>query len=57
MDASAFAGRKIPEEEYNRIFDAMMDGSNLIKHLAKIKQRRQELIQEAYELEKYEKWL
>jgi uncharacterized protein YllA (UPF0747 family) len=57
LDTSAFAGREISEEEYNRVFDAMMDGSNLVKHLAKIKQRRQELIQEACELEKYEKWL
>jgi hypothetical protein len=57
LETTAFAGREISQPEFSSLVQAMLDGSNLVKHLAEIKERRQQLIKEASELEEYEKWL
>lgn len=57
LESTAFAGKEISRQEFNSLVQNMLDGSNLVKHLAEIKERRQKLIKEVTELEKYEKWL
>lgn len=57
LETTAFAGREISQQEFSSLVQAMLDGSNLVKHLAEIKERRQQLMKEAAELEEYEKWL
>ena len=57
LETTAFAGREIFQQEFSSLVQAMLDGSNLVKHLAEIKERRQQLMKEAAELEEYEKWL
>lgn len=57
LETTAFAGKEISRQEFDLLVEAMLDGSNLVKHLSEIKERRQKLIKEATELEEYEKWL
>jgi hypothetical protein len=57
LETTAFAGREMSRQEFNSLLEAMLDGTNLVKHLAEVKERRQQLIKEAAELEEYEKWL
>ncbi|BAZ11709.1 hypothetical protein NIES4071_35350 [Calothrix sp. NIES-4071] len=57
LESTAFAGKEISRQKFNSLVQAMLDGSNLIKHLAEIRERRQNSIKEAAELEEYEKWL
>lgn len=57
LEATAFAGREISQQEFISLVQSVLDGSNLLKHLAEIKERRQQLMREVSELEEYEKWL
>jgi hypothetical protein len=57
LESTAFAGKEISQQKFSSLVEGMLDGSNLVKHLAEIKERRQQLIKEAAELEEYEKWL
>ncbi|KAF3888213.1 MULTISPECIES: hypothetical protein [Nostocales] len=57
LEATAFAGREISQQEFSLLVQSVLDGSNLLKHLAEIKERRQQLMKEVAELEEYERWL
>ncbi|GAB1537636.1 hypothetical protein NUACC21_02850 [Scytonema sp. NUACC21] len=57
LEATAFAGREISQQEFSSLVRSVLDGSNLLKHLVEIKERRQQLMKEVAELEEYEKWL
>lgn len=37
LESTAFAGREISQQEFNTLVQGMLDGSNLVKHLAERK--------------------
>lgn len=55
LDSSAFSGKPVSDSEFTEIVQSLLDGSNWVKRLDKVKAKKQQLLAKVAELEEIER--
>ncbi|BAZ16471.1 hypothetical protein NIES4071_83480 [Calothrix sp. NIES-4071] len=55
LDCIAFAGKPVSDSEFTEIVQSLLDGSNWVRHLNKVKAKKQQLLAKVAELEEIER--